>query len=580
MGTEEQSKTSQEAMESGQEEEIFITANMTPMKKFLSFFGPGLLIATVYVDPGQIVVDMESGSVFQYRMLWALLAANGMGLLFQHLCSRLTVVTGRNMAIENRLEYPKYMRIFLWFTVELASIAADLGYVMGTATALSILAKIPLHWGVLLTGLDTFVALGLQSFGIRKVEALVGTLFGLVCVCYICEVFFTRPSVLGVVDGLIPRLWHKNKTYGYTDWLKLLCANLGAAVCPPNFFLQSALVRTRKTERSREAIREAFEYNLYETGICLGLATMVNAVMLVLAAAHFYPERVVSLEQGAVMLQDILGDSARIAFAIAMLCAGQSSSLTGVLSTQYIMEGFFQLEIPGWIVRVVTRLIAIIPAFFIVYADENSAADLIEQAQVVVNFVVPFTVIPLTKFLSSEIKMGPFRLSKQLEILCWVCSGVAIFLNLLAIYQFIDELEDLPGALRWGLMGGVCGAYIYLSYWLTVRPVRVGTTGIADTKDLGEGMGFFVNKESLLTPQQTKVMMGVGAVFAAIIAVLAFQEAGSMQCMLDHIGVLVGEGCNIVHLQGRTLAPTLATNATAQGLSEDALTVAMEAFAP
>mmetsp|Transcript_36397 Transcript_36397/g.50574 ORF Transcript_36397/g.50574 Transcript_36397/m.50574 type:complete len:470 (-) Transcript_36397:537-1946(-) len=435
------------------EEEIHILSGMSKTEKFLKFFGPGLLIATVYVDPGQIVVDMESGSTFQYRLLWVLFAANAMGLMFQHLCSRLSVVTGRNMAVENRLEYPRNLRIFLWATVELASIAADLGYVMGTATALSILTGMDLHWGVLLTGVDTFLALGLQSLGIRKIEAVVGTLFGMVVIGYVFELFFIRPSVLGVVDGMLPRLWHRNERHDYGDWLKLLCANLGAAVCPPNFFLQSALVRTRKTERTRTGVMEAFEYNLYETTICLVLATLVNACMLVLAAAHFYPERVVSMAQGADLLQDIFGPYAQYAFAIAMLCAGQSSSLTGVLSTQYIMEGFFELEIPGWIVRLATRAAAIIPAFIVIYSQgPDVATDLIEQAQVVVNFVVPFTVIPLTKFLCSEIKMGPYRLSKPLELVCWICSGVAIFLNLLALYDFFSDIESLPTVVS-GSMG-------------------------------------------------------------------------------------------------------------------------------
>ncbi|KAK3248555.1 hypothetical protein CYMTET_41983 [Cymbomonas tetramitiformis] len=537
------------------EDEIVITAGMSRFKKFMSFFGPGLLIATVYVDPGQIVVDMESGSVFQYRMLWALLFANGMGLMFQHLCSRLSIVTGRNMAVENRLEYPRNLRLFLWFTVELASIAADLGYVMGTATALTILTGMSLHWGVLLTGLDTFVALGVQAFGIRKVEALVGSLFGMVVVCYIMEVFYVKPSVLGVMDGMLPRLWHKNERYGYGDWLKLLCANLGAAVCPPNFFLQSALVRTRRTERSERGVMEAFEYNLYETSICLILATIVNAVMLILAAAHFYPDRVVSLAQGADMLNDVLGNSARFAFAIAMLCAGQSSSLTGVLSTQYILEGFFQINIPGYIVRLVTRAIAIIPAFIIVYAEgPDVAADLIEQAQVVVNFVVPFTVIPLTKFLCSEVKMGPYRLSPNLRLACWFCSAVAIFLNMLALWDFVNGLEDLPVVLRVALGSLVIGAYIYLSYYLAVRPVRIATAGLWDAaKDVSgtPGVGFFVSTGPPLSQMQVSVIVGVISVVVMFFGYLALGEAGSVKCLLDHVGVVVGEGCSIPQLQGR-----------------------------
>lgn len=396
---------------------IVIDQKGSNWSKFLQFLGPGILIAVVYVDPGQITVDMESGSVFEYKLLWALVVSNLMGLLFQHVCTRLSITTGRNLAEENRLEYPWKVRVFLWFSVELASIAADVGYVMGTAIALEILTGIPLHYGVLITGLDTFLALGLQYFGIRTVEMIVGLLFGAVLLCYLVEIFLVSPSMPGILDGLVPRAWHSNDKYGVKTWIELLCANLGAAVCPPNFFLQSALVNVRSIDRSEKSIREAFAFNLMETSLCLFLATLVNIVMLILAASEFFPERVVSLSQGADLLRNTLGDSASTAFAIAMLCAGQSSSLTGVLSTQYIMEGFFEMTIPGWVVRLVTRVIAILPAFMIVYTyGPNTAADLIEKAQVVVNLVVPFTVIPLTKFLCSEVKMGVFVLPRWLQV--------------------------------------------------------------------------------------------------------------------------------------------------------------------
>mmetsp|Transcript_24202 Transcript_24202/g.76109 ORF Transcript_24202/g.76109 Transcript_24202/m.76109 type:complete len:540 (-) Transcript_24202:109-1728(-) len=456
-----------------EEDQVHITPGMTKYQKFFAFLGPGILIATVYVDPGQIVVDMESGSVFKYKMLWALLLANGMGLLFQHLCSRLAVVTGRNLAQENRLEYPTHVRVFLWFSVEVASIAADLGYVMGTATAIEILFGVPLHWGVLVTGLDTFLALGLQQFGIRKVEALVGALFGLVVACYMVELSFVKPDLGGVLDGMIPRLWHSNERFGVGVWLELLCANLGAAVCPPNFFLQSALVRTRKIERTAAGVREAFEYNLYETGICLGLATAINVAMLLLAAGEMFPERVKSLSQGADLLNNTLGGLARYAFAVAMLCAGQSSSLTGVLSTQYIMEGFFQLSVPGWIIRLCTRTVAIVPAFLAVYwYGPEAAADTIEQAQVVVSFVVPFCVIPLSKFLCSKIKMGPFKLSPRLAAACWISAGVATALNLVSMCQGLMGLDGVRMAPRIVLTVTLAGVYLALK-----RPI-VATEGL------------------------------------------------------------------------------------------------------
>ncbi len=456
---------------------IVIDKKGSQWQKFLQFLGPGILIAVVYVDPGQITVDMESGSVFQYKLLWALLVSNLIGLLFQHVCTRLSITTGRNLAEENRLEYPWRVRTFLWLSVELASIAADVGYVMGTAIALQILTGMQLHYGVLITGLDTFLALGLQHFGIRTVEMVVGALFGAVLLCYMIEIFMVSPNVWGILDGLVPRLWHSNEKHGVRTWIELLCANLGAAVCPPNFFLQSALVNVRSIERTEKSIREAFAFNLAETGLCLFLATLVNLTMLILAASEFYPERVVSLSQGADLLRNTLGDSASTAFAIAMLCAGQSSSLTGVLSTQYIMEGFFEMTIPGWVVRLVTRVIAILPAFLIVYRyGPNTAADLIEKAQVVVNLVVPFTVIPLTKFLCSDLKMGVFVLPRWLQNACWASSFAAIVLNLFSICETLADLTPYE-TLNAFLTTSVVSFYIVFSIYLAARKVTVNMDG-------------------------------------------------------------------------------------------------------
>ncbi|QDZ23170.1 natural resistance-associated macrophage protein [Chloropicon primus] len=462
----------------GKEEgSIVIDQKGTNWSKFLQFLGPGILIAVVYVDPGQITVDMESGSVFQYKLLWALVVSNLIGLLFQHVCTRLSITTGRNLAEENRLEYPWKVRIFLWFSVELASIAADVGYVMGTAIALEILTGMPLHYGVLITGLDTFLALGLQYFGIRTVEMIVGLLFGAVLLCYLVEIFMVSPSIGGILDGLVPRLWHSNENFGVKTWVELLCANLGAAVCPPNFFLQSALVNVRSIEKTERAVREAFAFNLAETSLCLFLATLVNIVMLILAASEFYPERVVSLSQGADLLGNTLGGSASMAFATAMLCAGQSSSLTGVLSTQYIMEGFFEMTVPGWVVRLVTRVIAILPAFLIVYTyGPNTAADLIEKAQVVVNLVVPFTVIPLTKFLCSELKMGVFVLPRWLQNACWASAVAALVLNLFSITETLSSLTEYETVNSF-LTVCVTGFYLAFSFYLAGRPVRVDRDG-------------------------------------------------------------------------------------------------------
>eukprot|EP00899_Mesostigma_viride_P021656 jgi/Mesvir1/29492/Mv14032-RA.1 len=266
--------------------------------------------------------------------------------------------------------------------------------------------------------------------------------------------------------------------------MEILCANLGAAVCPPNFFLQSALVRTRRVERKEHSLREAIRYNLVETSLCLSVATFINAAMLILAAEQFFPERVVSLTQGADLLRNTLGDSARMAFAIAMLCAGQSSSLTGVLSTQYIMEGFFELTIPAWILRLATRVIAIAPAFYVVFAyGPDTAADVIEKAQVVVNFVVPFTVLPLTKFLTSEAKMGRFKLSRTVAGLCWGSSAIAVALNLVSMVHNVEELDqDMTPGTRVLIQVACVAVYVCLTLYLCFKRCTVASEGVDKMK--------------------------------------------------------------------------------------------------
>lgn len=422
------------------------------LKKFAAFLGPGLLVASVYVDPGQIVVDMESGSVFQYKLLWALLAANLLGFAFQALVAKLTIVTGRSFAEECALEMQgaPLTKLLTWLSVELASVAADVGYVIGTATALSILFPISLKTGVVVTALDTFVALGLQSCGVRRVEMFIGVLFGLVLLAYLVEVAMIKPDYALLVDGLVPRLSHSNERHGTKVWIELLCANVGAAICPANLFLQSALVRTRAVSRTaKTAVDEAIVFNAAETGICLLFATAVNASMLVLSAAQFFPDRVVSLAQGADILKHTLGPVARIAFAVAMLAAGTSASFTGVLSTQYILEGFYtnvREAVPSWLLRLVTRSLALAPAYWAVtHYGEDVAADAVERAQVVVNVSIPFTVIPLTRYLVSQEKCAYYALG-SLSTLLIVVSCIAITaLNTYSIFVWLGDDDEGMG---------------------------------------------------------------------------------------------------------------------------------------
>lgn len=455
---------SMEASVCAQEVLVPTGASSSSWKKFLAFLGPGLLVASVYVDPGQLVVDMESGSCFRYKLLWALLAANLTGFILQALVARLTIVTGRSFAEECALEMAHPTRLLVWLTVEVASIAADVGYVIGTATAISILAPISLKTGVIITALDTFLALGLQSFGVRRVEAFVGILFGLVLCAYLVEVALIKPDWPGVVDGLIPRLTHSNDKFGTAVWIELLCANVGAAVCPANLMLQSALVRTRAVVRTnRAATDEAIWFNTAETGICLAFATAVNAAMLVLSAAHFFPERVVSLAQGADLLGSVLGQLARSSFAVAMLAAGTSASFTGVLSTQYILEGFYssiRAAIPPWLLRLVTRGLALAPAYWAVsrYGDDI-AAEVVEQAQIVVNVSIPFSLIPLIAYLTSETKVGThYALKGVVATALWcICLGITA-LNVYAIFNFLIDDDGLD--MSRSAAAFICGIYM------------------------------------------------------------------------------------------------------------------------
>src|SRR5215831_3236833 len=325
-------------------------------KRMLAFAGPAYLVSVGYMDPGNWATDLEAGARFGYRLLWVLVMSNAMAVLLQTLSARLGIVSGRDLAQACRESYPKPVSAALWVLCEIAIAACDLAEVLGAAIGLNLLFHIPLLLGVLLTTADTLLLLWLQSFGIRTIEAFVLALITTIAGCFFVEILWAQPSAGEMVTGLVPRL-DKNTLY-------LAVTILGATVMPHNMYLHSALVQTRAIGQSNKEKRTACRYNLIDSVVALNGALLVNAAILVMSAAVFFKRGVVvtEIQQAHLLLAPLLGTGmAGVIFAIALLCSGQSSTLTGTMAGQVVMEGFLNFRMRPWLRRLITRALAIVP---------------------------------------------------------------------------------------------------------------------------------------------------------------------------------------------------------------------------
>ena len=406
-------------------------------KKLFAFVGPAYLVSVGYMDPGNWATDIAGGSEFGYKLIWVLLMSNLMALLLQSLSARLGLVRGLDLAQASRQAYHPAINFFNWVLCEIAIAACDLAEVIGMAIGLQLLFHIPLLLGVSITVLDTILILFLQRYGMRKMEAFILALVATIGLAFICELFFAKPDGAELMKGFIPSLPN-------ADALYIAIGIIGATVMPHNLYLHSALVQTRKFERSKEGIRSAIKFNLIDTTVALNIAFFVNAAILVLAAAAFYNSgltNVKEIQDAYKLLQGILGTKAApILFAVALIAAGQSSTLTGTLSGQIVMEGYLNLRIQPWLRRLITRLLAIIPAFFtILYFGEEKLGALLVLSQVILSMQLGFAVIPLIHFVSDKKKMGEFVIKPWVKICAWITAGIIVSLNVKLVVETIMD---------------------------------------------------------------------------------------------------------------------------------------------
>ena len=395
-------------------------------RRLLAFAGPAYLVSVGYMDPGNWATDLEGGAKFGYRLLWVLVMSNAMAIFLQTLSARLGVVSGRDLAQACRDSYPKPVSHALWFLCEIAIAACDLAEVLGAAIGLNLLLQIPLLAGILLTAGDTLLLLWLQQFRIRSLELIVVRLIVIIGACLGMEVFLAGPEAARAIAGLMPRLDSSS--------LFATIAILGATVMPHNLYLHSALVQSRRLGSSKEAKRKACRYNFVDTLVALNGAMMVNVAILVLAASVFFKRgiQVTEIQQATQLLEPLLGTrAASVIFAIALLCAGQASTLTGTMAGQIVMEGFLNFRMTAWMRRLLTRLVAIVPAAVIVYlAGDKGAYELLLLTQAVLSLQLPFAVVPLIRFTGDKGRMAEFASSVWVQVLAWLLAGINLLLNL------------------------------------------------------------------------------------------------------------------------------------------------------
>jgi manganese transport protein len=424
-------------------------------RKMLAFAGPGFLVAVGYMDPGNWATDLSGGAQFGYTLLSVIMISNLMAILLQHLCVKLGIVTGRDLAQACRDHYARPTVLFLWILCELAIAACDLAEVVGSAIGLQLLFGIPLVWGCIITCLDVLAVLYLQNKGFRYVEALVITLIATIGACFAAELFFAKPSLPGVLLGFVPSL----EILGDQNMLYVSIGILGATVMPHNLYLHSSIVQTRNFERTPEGRREAIKFATIDSTFALMFALFINAAILILSAAAFHwsgHQDVAQIQDAYRLLSPTLGVGiASTIFALALLASGQNSTLTGTLAGQIVMEGFLNFRITPWLRRLITRGIAIIPAVGIIgFYGESKTTELLVASQVVLSMQLGFAVWPLMRFTGEKVKMGEFTNPFWIKILGWTAASIIITLNLKllldtftpeplrnAIYEFLSLLS-------------------------------------------------------------------------------------------------------------------------------------------
>jgi manganese transport protein len=409
---------------------IVVPTGTSFWKKMAAFSGPGYLVAVGYMDPGNWATDLQGGAQYGFLLLSVVMISNFMAILLQHLCIKLGVATGRDLAQACRDHYPMPVVWFLWILCEIAIASCDLAEVVGSAIGLQLLFGIPLVWGCLIMCVDVLAVLYLQNKGFRYIEALVVTLIATIGVCFAAELFWVKPSLTGVMLGFVPSM----DIVKDPQMLYVAIGIIGATVMPHNLYLHSSIVQTRNFERTPEGKREAIKFATLDSTGALMFALFINAAILVLAAAAFHwsgHADVAQIQDAFKLLSPLLGVGvASTIFALALLASGQNSTLTGTLAGQIVMEGFLNIRLTPWLRRLVTRALAIVPAVGIIaYYGESKTTALLVGSQVVLSMQLGFAIWPLMRFTGNKTKMGEFANAPWLRILGWTTAAVIIALN-------------------------------------------------------------------------------------------------------------------------------------------------------
>jgi len=440
------------------------TESRTGWKRVLAFLGPAYLVSVGYMDPGNWATDIAGGSAFGYKLIWVLFASNLIALLLQSLAARLGIVRGLDLAQASKNAYPRFANFCLYILAQVAIIACDLAEIIGMAIGLQLLFDLPLLWGVCLTITDTVLMLFLMNKGMRKLEAFIMSMIFIIGASFLVEMFIVGPDVVGIAKGFIPSNLFKDDEVS-KNMLYIAIGIIGATVMPHNLYLHSSLVQTRQITRTYAGIKSAIRFNLFDTVIALNLAFFVNAAILILASAAFFTNgyfKVAEIQDAYKLLEHIFGKIAPTLFAVALIASGQSSTITGTLAGQIIMEGHINLRIEPWLRRLLTRILAIVPAVFtIIYFGEKGLGSLIILSQVVLSLQLGFAVIPLVHFTSNRKRMGKFAISLKTKIVAWASAILIVALNVKLV---VDQIHD------W--IGGAPHSAIWI--YIIVTPIAAG----------------------------------------------------------------------------------------------------------
>lgn len=458
-------------------------------KKFAAFVGPGFLMCIAYVDPGNFESDLQAGCLFGYKLLWVLLWATLCGLYVQSLCVRLGLATGWNLARVMRDEYPPAARYSLWIVTELAIVASDVPEVIGTALALKLIFGLPTVWGVAVTSMSTLMFLGLQSFGVRKLEAFMASIMGVMSICFVAQMGMLDGVEGGevIVGAVLPVIPDRHALF-------IAVSLLGAVVMPHNLFLHSALVLSRTFKMGERSLRSALKYNIAESALALAVTLFINWAVVIVAARAIRDADFVDptgerrrdiierpLQNAPEMLKNVLGTAAKSLFAAALLASGQSSTITGTYAGQFVMEGFLEIQINPVLRAFLTRSAAIIPSLLVtIIAGDEYAEYLIVVSSVILSLQLPFALIPLVKFCGSERVVGVMALSPKALRLTHILTSVIVTANFVLIIQMVASSGAVDGSVG-GVFAGLFFTVATVGYCASIaalarRPVSLDLT--------------------------------------------------------------------------------------------------------